>query len=456
MIGLLLFILAIYYYFNSSKRYFSIFILFALATAGFQIIPVELIIMPSFGITKPYDWLLIFCATIFLLSPNIFLENSVWKSYKNITLFAIVLICLLVYSIYYRGVEVVISIRVFRNFIFFLLLFVFVNISLSDFIKIFKLLIYATTLASLIYCLQTVTGNTLLNSVGSNMVTTNDEGSLTRFYNLPVFIFPVVFFFFFSKETFQLKYRNLVIVINLLAVVLSQHRNLLLAIACCFLLHLFLSKKIKPAKLFAYSFIVLLSFTIGNSLLNNRFSNGFKDISEASVSVSPTTLNALSVDQLSTTEFRWFLFAERFQYVMLNPTTMLFGVGLLTEDSRLTSLLRFNIGLPDEANGVTQVDTGDIIWSVLILQFGIAGILFFIIYYVSFAIKFLAYKNNPIAQIGVLLIVFLFITSFYGTSILQPYTTCMIMLFAAYLYVLKEFETVEDPESIFLLNKNLA
>jgi hypothetical protein len=135
---------------------------------------------------------------------------------------------------------------------------------------------------------------------------------------------------------------------------------------------------------------------------------------------------------------------------------MLFGVGLLTEDSRLTSLLRFNIGLPDEANGVTQVDTGDIIWSVLILQFGIAGILFFIIYYVSFAIKFLAYKNNPIAQIGVLLIVFLFITSFYGTSILQPYTTCMIMLFAAYLYVLKEFETVEDPESIFLLNKNLA
>lgn len=454
MIGITLFILALFCYLNSSNRYFCIFLLLAIATAGFQMIPVELVIMPPIGITKPYDWLLVFCATIFILSPKVFLRLDVWNQYKNIVLFALLLIFLLLYSIYYRGVEISISLRVFRNFTFFLLIFIFINISIQDYTKIFKLIIYVTTFASILYCLQSLTGSILLNSVGSNLVTTNDEGSLTRYYNLPVFIFPVVFFFFFSKETFQLRLRNILIVINFLAIIMSQHRNLLLAIMCCYLLHLFLSKKIKPVRLFIYTSMLIIAFSVGNSLLSKRFSDGIKDLSEASVSVSPTTLNALSVNQLSTTEFRWYLFAERLQYVLLKPTTSLFGIGLLTEDSRLTSLLRFNIGLPDEANGVTQVDTGDIIWSVLILQFGIAGVLFLIIYYISFLAKFLIYKTNPVTQIGILLIVVLFITSFYGTSILQPYTTCMLMLFAAYHFVLTEAQKPEAHNPRIQPDKN--
>src|SRR5882724_1562941 len=118
MIGLILFILAGYFYLNNERRYVSIFLLFTVASAGFQIIPVEWIIMPGFGVTKPYDWVLIFCGMMFLFFPGLFLKHPLWSTYNNLKYYGIVLLLLLVYSIYLRGVEVSISIRVFRNFIF--------------------------------------------------------------------------------------------------------------------------------------------------------------------------------------------------------------------------------------------------------------------------------------------------------------------------------------------------
>src|SRR5687768_8572251 len=131
MIGIVLFLVALVLFFNAGRRYLSMFILFTIATAGFQLLSVELFVMPPIGITKPYDWLLVFCAAILLLSPNVFIQNSAWGSYRNIILFAAVLIFLLLYSIFYRGVEVLISVRVFRNFIFFLVLFLFVQLPLN-------------------------------------------------------------------------------------------------------------------------------------------------------------------------------------------------------------------------------------------------------------------------------------------------------------------------------------
>ena len=436
MIGLVIFLLAVYFFLYNEKRYISIFCIFMLATSGFQLIPVDLITLPAAGVSKPYDWVLIFTGLMFLFFPKLFLNQAIWKTYKNLKVFGAVLVFLLLYSIYIRGVEVSISIRVFRNFIFFLPIFLFTTIDKKAFEKIFGLIIYATTIASIFYCLQTITGKAILNTVGSDTVTVNDETPVTRFYNLPVFIYPVIFFFFFGKKVVNIKFYYVLMAINAIAIILSQHRNLLLAIICCYLLHLFLSQKIKPVKLVAYVVGAIIVFNIGDSLLGNRFSEGAKDLSHASVGVSPATINALNLSDLSTTEFRYYLVVERLQYVMLNPVTSMFGIGFLTEDSRKTQDLRFNIGLPDDENNVTQVDTGDVIWSVMVLQFGLFGILFFIFFYYYFLRIFYVFKKSVVPQIGILYIVILFITSFYGTAILQPYSTCMVVFIAAYTYVL--------------------
>jgi hypothetical protein len=450
MIGIALVILTGYFFLQPKTRYISIFLLFVLATAGFQLIPVDWLVLPPVGISKPYDWVLIFCGVALLFFPKIFLQSRLLNEYKNLKIFSVALVLLLVYSICFRGVEVSISIRVFRDFIFFIPIFLFVTIKQNDFIKIFRLIIYATSIASLFYCLQTLTGKTLLNTVGSDIVTINDDAQPTRFYNLPVFIYPVIFFFFFGKQRFPLKYYSVLFFINALAIILSQHRNLLLAVFCCYILHLILSKKITPVRLVTYIVTGVILFNAGDALLGNRFSDGASDLSHASVSVSPKTINSLNPSELSTTEFRWYMFAERLQYILITPTTSLFGIGFLTEDSRLTQKLRFNIGLPDDAGNVFQVDTGDIIWSVMVLQFGLLGIVCFIFFYFSFFRKFWLFKQDIIPQAGILYIVILFITSFYGTAILQPYTTCMVVLIAAYIYILPK--PVKKGRIIFNLN----
>lgn len=444
MIGLALFLVAGYLYLNREKRFISVFLLFVIVSAGFQLIPVDWIILPGVGITKPYDWVLICCGMMFLFFPNLFVQHPLWRSYKNLKYFGIVLLLLLFYSIYFRGVEVSISVRVFRNFIFFLPAFLFVNLRHKDFLKLFRLVIYATTAAAFAYCLQTVTGKVLLNTVGGDAVIINQESELARFYNLPVFIYPVIFFFFFGKQMLSLRFYKLLMGINILAILLSQHRNLMFAIFCCYILHLFLSKKIKIASLLAYAVVATLVFGTVDNLLGNRFSAGAKDLSQASLSTSQATMNSLDMSDLSTTEFRYYLVVERLEYVLLSPSTTLFGIGFLTEDSRLTQDLKFNIGLPDDANNVSQVDTGDIIWSVMLLQFGLLGIACFVLYYFYFLAKFYPFRYDPISQIGILYIAILLITSFYGTSILKPYTTCMVVLFAAYTYVLKRDTIISD------------
>jgi len=444
MIGFALFLLAGYLYLDGRRRYLSVFLLFVIGSAGFQLIPVDMIIFPGMGVSKPYDWVLIFCGMMFFFFPGLFIKHDLWRNYKNLRYFGVVLILLLLYSIYFRDVEVSISVRVFRNFIFFLPAFLFVNMTREDFIKLFKLIVYATALSCLGYCLQTVTGLVILNTVGGDAVIINQETEMARFYNLPVFIYPVIFFFFFGKHTLGLKYYKALMGIVVLAVLFSQHRNLMLAIFVCYILHLFLSNKIKIVSLVVYAAVAMVVFNVVDNLLGNRFSAGAKDLSHASLGTSKAALYAVDINDLSTTEFRYYLVVERLQYVLLSPTTTLFGIGFLTEDSRQTQSLKFNVGLPDDAGNVTQVDTGDVIWSVMLLQFGLVGILCFVLYYVYFFVKFYPYRYDPISQIGMLYIVILVITSFYGTSILKPYTTCMVVLFAAYTYVLKRDGHLSD------------
>ena len=71
MIGLCCLLPAIYYYL-SGKTWLAVFLLFFLMTAGFQMLPLHWMVMPSLGITKSYDWILLFTGAILLLKPQIF------------------------------------------------------------------------------------------------------------------------------------------------------------------------------------------------------------------------------------------------------------------------------------------------------------------------------------------------------------------------------------------------
>lgn len=433
MLGFLFFLLAVYFYF-SPQRYVSVLLLFALVTACFQLVPLSLMVLPFIGITKTYDWVLVFTGAILLLKPKLFLDIQVWTSFKMLLLYGAVLVCLLFYSIYIREVEVSVSIRVFRGLIYFITLFLFIPLTQTEFQKIFKLIIIFSSLAAVIYCMQLVVHRTLLNKVTADEVGLDNGEIINRYYNLPVFIYPVIFFLFFKKNIFSVPYRYVFLFFNCAAILLSQHRNLLFATVVCYFFYLLLHQGFKIRNLVVYATIGVGLLLGINFIWKDRFSQGLEDISQTSFDMSQMRFNEVTLSELSTTEFRQLLLLERLNYILKDDESSLLGIGLITDDSHKAAKLNFNVGLTDGYGNVTQVASGDIVWSVLFLQLGIGGTLAFILFHLSLLVKFFSRRDDSYMQVGCLYIVCLIFTSFYSNTIELPYVTTLLMLFGAYYY----------------------
>lgn len=433
MVGAILFIVAFALFFRQN-RYISIVLLFALLTGGFQLIPLDYMVMSSVGVTKCYDWVLLFVAAQFLIQPQLFLKNNIWKSFKMLTLYCVILIILLLYSIFIQNIEPAVSVRVFRNLLYFIPIFLFIQLSQEEITKVFNILILVTAFVSLVYCLQQVFHKTLLNGITSDYM--GASGEKDRYYNLPVYVYPIVFFLFFTGPAFQIRFKYILLAICCTAVLLSQHRNLLLAIVLCYFLHFLFNNRFSVAKIIGFSLLSGGLLLLADSLWNNRFSKGLEDISQTSFAISPAAFYDIDLSDITTTQFRQYLFQERLNYILKKNDETLLGVGLITDDSKKAASLNFNIGMDDGYGNVSQVASSDIAWSSMILQMGIAGTIAFILFHIAFLRQFLGVREDGIMQVGALYIIALFITSFFSNTISLPYSTSLLMLFGAYYYQL--------------------
>jgi hypothetical protein len=433
MIGLCCLLPAIYYYL-SGRAWLAVFPLFFLATAGFQMVPVQWMVLPPLGVTKAYDWVLLFTGAIIFIRPRVFAGFFVWKHFRVLAVYCLFLVVLLLYSIFVKEIEVSVAVRVFRNFIFFISLFLFLPLQIVDFEKIWKLVVYATSIASVLYCLQPLLHMGLLNKVISNLDVDREGSIVSRYYNVPVFICPVLFFLFFPKHTFPIRFRNMQLGINVLAVLFTQHRNLMIAVLLCFFLYLIINNKVRLGNAIMYC-ILSVGILIGvDEFTGKRLSKGVEDIGNTSLNRQVVQFHTIVLSDLSTTEFRKLVFLERLRFVWKDETRSVFGIGLMTDDSKKARSLRFYIGAPDGDGNISQVANIDIVWAGMILQLGILGSLIFIFLHLFLIRIFFTQKRDQYMQTGIFYIVSLFISSFYGSIIVMPYTMCMIMLFAAYYF----------------------
>lgn len=433
MIGLCCLLPAIYYYL-SGRAWLAVFLLFFLATAGFQMVPVQWMVLPPLGVTKAYDWVLLFTGAIIFIRPQVFAGFFVWKHFRVLAVYCLFLVVLLLYSIFVKEIEVSVAVRVFRNFIFFISLFLFLPLQIVDFEKIWKLVVYATSIASVLYCLQPLLHMGLLNKVISNLDVDREGSIVSRYYNVPVFICPVLFFLFFPKHTFPIRFRNIQLGINVLAVLFTQHRNLMIAVLLCFFLYLIINNKVRLGNAIMYC-ILSVGILIGvDEFTGKRLSKGVEDIGNTSLNRQVVQFHTIVLSDLSTTEFRKLVFLERLRFVWKDETRSVFGIGLMTDDSKKARSLRFYIGAPDDDGNISQVANIDIVWAGMILQLGILGSLIFIFLHLFLIRIFFTQKRDQYMQTGIFYIVSLFISSFYGSIIVMPYTMCMIMLFAAYYF----------------------
>jgi hypothetical protein len=438
MIGLVLTALALFFFFNEGRRHLSIFFLFAVLTAGFQLVPVELMLLP--GITKSYDWLLVFFMVLCIVKPDFLLSVKKWKEFKHIRWLLFVMLFLFFYSTLYEGIETPVAVRVFRNFIFIIFIFVFATLELEGINKVFRLIIYATTIASILYCAQAVIGVSILNNISDDYtpVDLQINNGIGRFYNTPAFVLPVFFLLAFHQSLVSSKQRVWLILPNVMAIVFSQHRNMIIGVIICAILYYIITKRVTLSKaIFAgvAAFIVLLTI---DWFTGNRLTEGFTDMEDMlSNGLSTKDMLYTNLADMSTSEFRFYHFYERWSYITKDVVHSLFGLGFVTEDSHVVKALNFSIGLTDNDGKIVQVATSDIVWTLFMIHFGIIGTLVFLSVYINMLKRFFQFRQDKLMLTGLLFVVCLLFTSFYGIIIVLPSTLCILMLFLAYQYKLK-------------------
>ena len=429
MIAIILFLGAIFFYLTDKKN-ISLLLFFSLPTSGFQIVPFSLMVLPDVGLNKTYDLGIVFLLFILALEYKKIIHIVRARYYKALlSIFILSSIIFLVSVVVYKY-NVATALRPYRSYLFLLSFALFELYSFKDIEKCFKLLIFITFVQSMLYILQNPLGMPLLNSGLADDIVEHQTASFTRYYNLPVLLIPSLFYCLLFQKKFIPFIRYIYIASFFAVILLSLHRNLLFATILILFFSLLKSSNIKKTITYISvgSLLLLLTYTF----LEDRIDEGLKDLQIVNKLQIDNNYGLLNYDAHSTntSTFRAFHFLERLQYVSDNSMHILFGIGFLTEDAPQAKALHFNVGLKDESGQIAQINTGDIAWSILILNFGIVGTIVYLLCIIWLLVQFFKLFTFGYAKLCACYILLVLITSFYGTDLISVYCKLMLPLLA--------------------------
>jgi hypothetical protein len=429
MLGIGLLLLAIGLYLTHSYFY-ALLLFFGFVTNGYQLIPPALL-MAGAPTDKLTD-----LALVFLLVALVSRSRMLWWSIRRDQLFRWIGIFIGfialdgLYSIWSEGYELGGVLRVFRVNLFLLSFGVFFIVPTPVLMRLFHTIAVITVIQSVIFLFQLVIGQALLNSTmaGSEVATTTVEKfAFTRFYNTPVFLTPTVFYYLFQ---FRCRSRAIhwgVLGILLVTVIAPLHRNYIFGIVVMSSLYV-LFQQTRSQRAFYISLLVVIGYGVSTvDMISYRINEGLTDFNKTF-----TTGQSLATTDYgeNTFAFRMAHLFERINYITAKPGGYVFGIGLLSENTRQAEQLSFEVGAFDERTGrISQINTGDIAWSLLILQLGFVGTILFIIVLVKFIRLFYRHRLVPFSVVGLLSVSVTFLISFAGTELLMiPFRTLIVFL----------------------------
>lgn len=424
MVGLLLLLISIVL-FKLKKYYFSLILFFLLITSGLQFIPIKWL-MAGFPLEKSSDLALVFIFVICLLK-----FQKIGLILKKIRIYNWCLYLLTFctigafYSYQILDYSVINIFQVYRQYLFFIGFVVFFVVPLPVLLKVFHALAVITLIQCFIFLMQLVDGSAILLSSSGNVAQVSDSiKGYYRFYNLPSFLFPVAFYFLFVYKFKNSLYFYVTLTLLLLTIIAPLHRSMIIAIFAVFLVYLFFKKGSSYYLVGLSISTFLFSFS---EILNKRLHSAYLDI----ISTFSDKLDLNRIDVFDNNLiYRIGHLLERYEYVMSLPLGWLFGIGMISDNSPLASRLPFKIGLKSDVTGkIIQIDTGDLIYSLLILNLGIVGMILFLIVFIKFLIFF--YKNfkySNFAIIGFLTILNAFFSSMTSSEMVSK-TFITIIIF---------------------------
>lgn len=392
------------------KRIFGITIFFFFLTGGFQVIPLSAFEV-GLGISKSTDLALIFVGLTFLVqarSNMLIIKHD--KFALSIIVFLGFILVAMLYSLFVYGYEFSYVLRSSRMFFLLLLYFNFKHLLSNELESTMSILFFITIAQTGLFFLQMILGSPLLSNGTTQATAQLYEGSSglwERFYNIPIFI--VLFFYYGTFIKDKRGIRITAAIAFAVALVMTLHRSLILSLVAATAIAG--GATVLRRGWFALVVTALLVTVSPFSLFfEQRLSSAFDDIG-----------NFLgggfeSLDFKDTFSLRVAHVLERGEYVFSSVERCAFGAGFLTEDSPYAQNLGFIVGYPNDWGGITQVDTSDDSWSLLLIFTGFVGTMLYIwVFWRAILIEWQA-RKLPIARVGLGFLILYLLTSLTGSG----------------------------------------
>lgn len=434
MIGIIL-LAAAYFLFRTKRYYPSLLIFFLFLTNGFQIIPVQ-VLTAGAPVDKGTDFALLL--TLLVTFTHFRRIKQIMAHYKILRWCLILLSFVILevfYSLFVMDYALVNVIQVFRPYLFLLSFMLFIFVPEETLKRLFHTLAFITFCQAVLYLLQIVTKQTiLLSAFGNQEVNITLTSGYSRYYNTPSYLTPVLCYFLFVYRARMNAIHYLIILILFAAVVGPLHRSYILAVIAALSIYIFITQS-RSNRIFLFAVlgigVYLISF-IG--VVSKRMDETLTDLQ----TTLGTKLSLQTIDTYQNTSlFRAAHLIERLEYIAKQPERIVLGIGLISENTPQAARLPFQIGLISERTGqIFKVDTGDLVWSFIVLNLGIIGSILFAVYHVVFLIFFFRNIRLTFARIGFPSVLTAIFTSMAGVEMLTVSFRVVIVLLA--IIVLKQ------------------
>ena len=400
----------------------ALVIVFFFLTSGFNLVSEDL--LKDSLLSKGMDY------AILVIVGMVIIDSFCIKNYLKpdrliwliLTFYVFLGVCI-IYNKFAVGTSWNDIIRTARYNVLWIAYLIFRNLSKERLSHLMKSLFLVTVICATLYILQIFLNERILNE--SMKVYANIFGmKIPRFYNQPdmLLIFTFMAIYFNPYKGMAKIITTTILVIALLG---AFHRSLIIA----FILAISIGYVIRLSRV--KRTVILTSIAIIGSIFivfwgyNFANSRTIKDISIVT-SGNVADIDAKDIDietlQESTFTFRIAHLLERNQYLLDHPEAMLFGAGLMAEDSKLTDVMfDFKVGLLEEAlNKTTQLDTGDISYSILIMRYGYMGTLLVLSLYIFLMVYFYKNRNNPVGLFSFASFIVIIVISFSSSTLTMP------------------------------------
>lgn len=448
------FILLSFYFYIRGFKISALIIFFFFLTRGFDLIPdsmVELRVPLTKNVDYAFFILMGFLSIEFVFNTKVLLKIDTLSKY--LMAFFIFLVACIIYNRSSLNVQSGEIIRTVRHYFLWLTYFVLRNMTKDQLKRLLKFLFVMTAITSVLFLVQIVINTRIL--VGVTKATAQFLGmTFPRFYNQPAmidfFVFMAVYY-----NPFKGRMRYVTTIVLGLAFLGAFHRSHIgVYFVCLFLGYLMRLSKQKLLKRSLICIPLLVLFFI--------FSNGKSAEDEQSRTMtdlqSVLSGKALNFDEYvetigsdATFTFRVAHLVERNEYIKQSIASMLFGGALLTEDSKMVDkMFDFKVGLLEEmTNQVIQLDTADIVYSVLFIRFGYFGTFLFLLIYFYLIFYFYRNRKHPLAFLSFWFLLYSMGISFFSITLMSPVT----FLLPAICYLIIQKGKRESVDEEILVNE---